>query len=229
MVQQKAAKSALFANLPIMYHRFIPRYGQEDKPLLNKRYEILHGSSVRLVPLKHEHAGALYETARGQSVWSYMPVRLESLQDMQAIVSDAIAAAGRGEELPYAIMDNRDNRLLGSTRLFDLSDAHRGVEIGWTWLTPSVWRTRINTECKMLLLTHAFETMGAIRVQLKTDSRNVRSREAIERIGGVFEGILRSHRIMPDGYLRDSVYYSILDKEWPDVKRRLAEMLAARA
>jgi RimJ/RimL family protein N-acetyltransferase len=81
----------------------------------------------------------------------------------------------------------------------------------------------------MLLLTHAFETMGAIRVQLKTDSRNVRSREAIERIGGVFEGILRSHRIMPDGYLRDSVYYSILDKEWPVVKRRLEAMLAARA
>jgi RimJ/RimL family protein N-acetyltransferase len=126
-------------------------------------------------------------------------------------------------------MDNPDNRVLGSTRLFDLSDANRSVEIGWTWLTPAVWRTRVNTECKMLLLTHAFETMGAIRVQLKTDSRNVRSREAIERIGGVFEGILRSHRIMPDGYLRDSVYYSILDKEWPVVKRRLEAMLAARA
>ncbi|TMV45150.1 GNAT family N-acetyltransferase [Paenibacillus mesophilus] len=196
--------------------------------MLNKRFELLHGSAVRLVPLKQEHAEALYETARGQSVWSYIPVRLESPEHMQSIVSDAVAAAELGAEMPYTIMDNRDNRVLGSTRLFDLSDDHRSVEIGWTWLTPSVWRTRVNTECKLLLLTHAFESMGAIRVQLKTDSRNVRSREAIERIGGVFEGVLRSHRIMPDGYLRDSVYYSILEKEWPDVKRRLETMLAAR-
>jgi len=194
---------------------------------MNKPYEPLTGAAVRLVPLERAHAGALYETARAPGVWTYIPVRMESSEDMQLLVDEAMAEAERGHALPYTIMDSADSRVLGSTRLFDLSDENRSLELGWTWLTPGVWRTRVNTECKLLLLTHAFETMGANRVQIKTDSRNERSRRAIERIGAVFEGALRCHYILPDGYVRDSVYYSVISAEWPEVKRRLEQLLTS--
>jgi len=114
---------------------------------------------------------------------------------------------------------------VGSTRFLNISIQNRNLEIGSTWLSPTVWRTRINTECKYLLLKHCFETLGTIRVQLKTDSRNVRSQRSIERLGAVKEGVLRNHMIMPDGYLRDSVVYSIIDKEWVQVKNKLESML----
>lgn len=192
---------------------------------MNREYESLNGAGVRLVPMTRAHAGSLYETVREPGVWTYIPVRMESPEDMQRIVDDAVTEAENGLALPYTIMDSADSRVLGSTRLFDLSDENRSAELGWTWLTPGVWRTRVNTECKLLLLTHAFETMGANRVQLKTDARNERSRRAIERIGAVFEGILRSHYILPDGYVRDSVYYSVVSAEWPEVKRRLELLL----
>jgi len=129
--------------------------------------------------------------------------------------------------MPFAVVDTLRNRIVGSTRLADISFPNRGVEIGWTWLDPSVWRTPINTECKYLLLKHCFETLDMIRVCLKTDSRNVRSQRAIERLGARREGILRSHRILPDGYARDSVYYSILASEWPDVRQTLEHSLVA--
>ncbi len=122
-------------------------------------------------------------------------------------------------------MDQQSDKIVGSTRFLDISISHRHAEIGWTWLAPHVWRTRINTECKYLLLRHGFETLDLIRVQLKTDRRNLTSQQAIERIGGQKEGILRKHRIMPNGYIRDSVYYSILDEEWPLVKTRLQRIL----
>ena len=192
---------------------------------MNREYESLNGAGVRLVPMTRAHAGSLYETVREPGVWTYIPVRMETPEDMQRIVDDAVTEAENGHALPYTIMDSADSRVLGSTRLFDLSDENRSAELGWTWLTPGVWRTRVNTECKLLLLTHAFETMGANRVQLKTDARNERSRRAIERIGAVFEGILRSHYILPDGYVRDSVYYSVVSAEWPEVKRRLELLL----
>ncbi|WP_238327843.1 GNAT family N-acetyltransferase [Paenibacillus gorillae] len=116
-------------------------------------------------------------------------------------------------------------KIVGSTRLFDLSAEHRGLEIGSTWLNPSVWRTRVNTECKYLLLREAFEHLDMLRVQIKTDLRNLQSQAAIERIGAVKEGILRKHRILHDGYVRDTVMYSITNDEWPDVRIRLESML----
>jgi len=145
---------------------------------------------------------------------------------MAGVGKAAIAQRRLKLEWPLVVVDRTTDTIVGSTRYLDIVPAHKAVEIGWTWLTPSVWRTSINTECKYLLLRHAFETAGAIRVCLKTDSRNLRSQAAIERIGGVREGVLRRHRILPDGYRRDSVYYSIIDEEWPAVKARLEAMLA---
>lgn len=128
--------------------------------------------------------------------------------------------------MPWATRSKADNRIIGSTRFADIQTSHRTLEIGWTWLTPAVQRTALNTECKYLLLRHAFESLGALRVQLKTDQRNETSQRAIERLGAVREGILRKHRIVRDNYQRDSVMYSITDDEWPAVKAGLEAKLS---
>ncbi|HKY52696.1 MAG TPA: GNAT family protein, partial [Anaerolineales bacterium] len=125
----------------------------------------------------------------------------------------------------FVVIHLASGRVAGATRYLNIISHDRGLEIGGTWYGPEFQRTAVNTECKYLLLQHAFETLGCIRVQLKTDSRNERSQKAIERIGAVKEGVLRNHMILPDGYYRHSVYYSILDTEWPNVKRRLEEMM----
>lgn len=187
----------------------------------------LTGEQVQLRPLSQDHVDALFEAGNDPQIWMYMPARIRSREDMATWITQALTAQKQGMELPFAIYDRTTERFVGSTRLLDYDSANRGIEIGNTWHSPTVWRTRINTECKYLLLGHCFETLGVIRVQLKTDARNLRSQRAIERIGGVREGILRHHRIMPDGYLRASVYFSILDEEWPTVKARLEEFLAA--
>ena len=129
------------------------------------------------------------------------------------------------DAFPFAIIDRASGTLVGSTRYYDISQTNRSLEIGSTWLTPRAWRTAVNTECKYLLLKHCFESLGTIRVQLKTDSRNLRSQKAIERLGASKEGILRNHMILPNGYIRDSVYYSIIEQEWPAIKGRLEGML----
>lgn len=186
--------------------------------------ERLEGNRVELLAMRAEHVSGLFEAGRYPEIWTYMapPAKqISELADMARLVKEAISRRRVGAEWPFTIIDKSSGEIVGSTRFLDIVPAHKGVEIGWTWLTPSVWRTPVNTECKLLLLRHAFETAGAIRVQLKTDSRNARSQAAIEGIGAVKEGILRRHRIMPDGYLRDSVYYSVIAEEWPDVKRRL--------
>ena len=167
----------------------------------------------------------MFEAGNYPEIWTYMPQNSSSLEDMEEIVEGALAQMVTGAELPFSIVDQMSGKIVGSTRFLDISPANRSLEIGWTWLTPEVWRTRINTECKYLLLKHCFETLGTIRVQLKTDSRNLRSQAAMERIGAIREGVLRKHRILPDGYIRDSVYFSIVDDEWPKVKARLEAML----
>jgi RimJ/RimL family protein N-acetyltransferase len=187
---------------------------------------VLTGEAVELRPLCEDDVDALWEAGQDRAVWTWMPEAVHSRDQMRQWVASAVSAAGAGTEMPFAIRRLSDGQMVGSTRYLDISALHRAVEIGATWLSPEVWRTRVNTECKYLLLRHAFETVGAIRVQLKTDGRNERSQRAIERIGGVREGVLRRHRILWDGYIRDSVYYSILDEEWPEVKARLEAMLA---
>ncbi len=189
----------------------------------------LVGARAKLVPMARSHADALFRAGRSPEIWPYMPIWVNTPEDMRRLVEEAVSAKEDGGELPFVIIDLGSGHVVGSTRLFEFSPAHRHVEIGWTWLAPEVWRTSINTECKYLLLRHCFETLHLIRVQLKTDTRNLQSQRAIERIGAVREGALRHHRIMPDGYLRDSVYYSILAEEWPAVKARLEGWLGKGA
>jgi RimJ/RimL family protein N-acetyltransferase len=149
-----------------------------------------------------------------------------ALSEMEALIALALDAQERRTDVPFTIIDRNAGHAVGSTRYLNIMSKDRGLEIGWTWLTGAARRTYVNTECKYLLLRHAFETLGAIRVQLKTDSRNVTSQRAIERIGAVKEGVLRNHVIMPDGYYRHSVYYSIIENEWVAVKAGLEAKLS---
>ncbi|QBD80598.1 N-acetyltransferase [Ktedonosporobacter rubrisoli] len=186
----------------------------------------LEGKLVRLEPLGLQHAQGLYEASQDQILWRFIPHNpSRSLADMEAFIKRGLQQREKGSEFPFAIIERASGKIIGSTRYMTITPADRGLEIGSTWLTPARQRTGVNTECKYLLLSHAFEKLGAIRVQLKTDSRNLQSQRAIERLGAVKEGILRNHLIMPDGYYRHSVYYSILDSEWPAVKAGLEQKM----
>lgn len=185
----------------------------------------LTGKRVELAPLEAGHVQALFDASRDPAIWAFLPVRGETREDVAAFVDRALQAREKGTEFPFVIRDRQTGQIIGMTRFLDISRPDCNLEIGWTWLSPSVWRTRVNTECKYLLLRHCFETLDLVRVMLKTDKRNERSQRAIERLGAIREGILRRHRIMPDGYIRDTVVYSIIAEEWPPVKARLEGFL----
>jgi RimJ/RimL family protein N-acetyltransferase len=186
----------------------------------------LEGRAVRLEKLAAHHAEDLFLAGRDEGIWRYMPrPPLKSVEDAQAFINEALEEHAAGREIPFAIIDRATSKAVGSTRYLDIQREHSSLEIGWTWLAKAQQRTRANTECKYLLLRHAFEELRAIRVQLKTDSRNLRSQRAIERLGAVREGTLRRQRRLWDGYVRDTVYYSILDSEWPGLKQRLEALL----
>jgi RimJ/RimL family protein N-acetyltransferase len=189
---------------------------------------VLTGKHVRLEPMTEAHAPALAEIGVGQPFWDFMVYgRMETADDMRGWVQDILSRAEKGTDLPFVAIHLSSGRVAGATRYMNIMPHDRGLEIGGTWYGPEFQRTVVNTECKYLLLSHAFETLGCIRVQLKTDLRNERSQKAIERIGAVKEGILRNHMILPDGHYRHSVFYSILDTEWSKVKKRLEEMMAS--
>ena len=187
----------------------------------------LVGTAVKLVPLGKIHEQELYEAAKPKEIWEHLPVNVHSLSDMKRLIESALKAKKEGRELPFAVFDIESHSIVGSTRFLDISLLNKSVEIGWTWYHPSVWRTRVNTECKYLLLKYCFEELKLHRVQFKTDVRNNRSREAIKRLGATQEGITRKHMALPDGYVRDSVIFSIIDDEWPFVKKRLEGFLHA--
>jgi RimJ/RimL family protein N-acetyltransferase len=187
---------------------------------------VLTGEHVRLEPMTEEHIPGLAAIGVGQSFWDFMLYgNISSIEDMQNWVRDILSRAENGTDLPFVVIHLASGRVAGATRYLNIILQDRGVEIGGTWYGSEFQRTAVNTECKYLLLRHAFETLGCIRVQLKTDLRNERSQKAIERIGAVREGVLRNHMILPDGRYRHSVYYSILDSEWPEVKKRLENLL----
>ncbi len=186
----------------------------------------LTGHWARLEPLAKRHAPDLFQVSQDEEIWQYLPYPMPHTADeMCGWVSSVQQLQARGQVLPFAIVDQATGQAVGSTRYMDISEQDRHVEIGGTWLGRAYWRTPINTECKYLLLKHAFEELGCIRVQLKTDLRNVRSQRAIERLGAVREGILRQAMIVKANYARSSVYYSILEDEWPAVKARLEALL----
>jgi RimJ/RimL family protein N-acetyltransferase len=173
------------------------------------------------------HVPALARIGVGQDFWQFMLYGdMKTEQDMRNWVLDILNRARNGTDLPFVVVHLASGQVAGATRYLNILPKDRGLEIGGTWYGVEYQRTAVNTECKYLLLRHAFETLGAIRVQLKTDLRNLRSQQAIERIGGKKEGVLRYHMILPDGRYRDSVFYSILDVEWPDVKTRLEGMFS---
>jgi len=187
---------------------------------------ILQGKQVRLEPMTEAHIPGLAEIGVGQPFWDFMVYgRMETADDMRGWVQDILSRAEKGKDLPFVAIQLESGRVAGATRYMNIMPNDRGLEIGGTWYGPEFQRTVVNTECKYLLLSHAFETLGCIRVQLKTDLRNQRSQKAIERIGAVKEGVLRNHMILPNGHYRHSVYYSILDTEWPEVKRRIEGMI----
>jgi len=188
---------------------------------------VLEGKHVRLEPMTNTHISGLAKIGVGQMFWDFMLYgNMETEADMANWVRDILARGEKGTDLPFVAIHLASGRVAGATRYLNIMPNDKGLEIGGTWYGVEFQRTAVNTECKYLLLTHAFETMGCIRVQIKTDSLNVPSQKAIERIGAVKEGVLRNHMILPNGRIRHSVYYSILDTEWPDVKRQLEEMMA---
>ncbi|MGE5249406.1 MAG: GNAT family N-acetyltransferase [Bacteroidota bacterium] len=187
---------------------------------------VLTGEHVRLEPMTEEHVPALAGIGAGQPFWHFMVYGdIQTEADMRAWVRDILGRARKGTDLPFVAVHLASGQIAGATRYMNISPRDYGMEIGGTWYGPEFQRTVVNTECKFLLLRHAFEELRAIRVQLKTDSRNERSQRAIERIGAVKEGVLRNHMILPDGRRRDSVFYSVLDSEWPAVRARLERML----
>ncbi|MBL8045201.1 MAG: GNAT family N-acetyltransferase [Anaerolineales bacterium] len=186
----------------------------------------LTGQHVRLEPLAESHAPDLAVAGADETIWRWMPYGVVTTQEkMLAWVREILARQARGTDLVFAVIHLASGRAVGSTRYMDIQPQNNALEIGGTWYAPAHQRTPVNTECKLLLLTHAFEELGVARVQIKTDLRNERSQRAIERLGAAREGVLREHIIMPDGYRRSSVYYSILAREWPVVKARLEEKL----
>lgn len=186
----------------------------------------LIGQYVRLVPPDLKYVDDLVEAAQPNEIWEFIATAPgQSREEMQAWMHQAIEETRNGTRIWFIIIRKSDERAIGATSFMDIHPKDRGLEIGGTWLTTSAWRTPINTECKYLLLKHAFETLRCIRVQLKTDARNIRSQRAIERLGAVKEGVLRKHMITRTGYVRDTVMYSIIDTEWQMVKKRLEEFL----
>jgi len=181
----------------------------------------LEGRHVRLEPLSHAHHADLSAIGLDPELWRLIPTQVRTAEDMSAYIQTALDEQSRGVSLPFAQIEKAAGRAIGSTRYGNIDRTHHRVEIGWTWIAPAWQRTAMNTEAKYLLLRHAFETLGCIRVELKTDSLNERSRSAILRLGAREEGIFRNHMITSSGRLRHSVYFSIIDTEWPEVKARL--------
>ena len=186
---------------------------------------VLEGDVVRLEPLRLDHAEALSAVGLDPSLWALTTIRVETPADMRAYIADALTEQRAGVSLPFATVHRATGRVIGSTRFGNITPAHRRVEIGWTWIAPAWQRTAVNTEAKLLMLTHAFDTLGCRRVELKTSALNLRSRNAMLRIGATEEGTLRQHMINSDGSNRDSVYFSVLDSEWPAVQARLRTLL----
>ena len=188
----------------------------------------LEGSVVRLVPIRHEHAELFCEAAKDdlENIFRWIPYAMRTIADFQLLVKKAFEEQERGESVVFATIERSSEKVIGSTRFMNIDRVNRRVEIGSTWIAPAWQRTAINTEAKYLMLRHAFEVWQCIRVELKTDALNHKSRNAILRIGAKEEGTLRRHLITWTGRIRDSVYFSILDSEWPEAKARLEAMLA---
>jgi RimJ/RimL family protein N-acetyltransferase len=196
-------------------------------PSFDPQPVLLEGRHVRLEPLTRQHLPALVAAAQDPEVFQYFVTPpLGDVAEMTKWLESILKGQAAGTDVGWATVRRSDGRVVGATTYLDIRRVNRGLEIGNTWLAKEAWRTPINTEAKLLQLTHAFETLGAWRVQLKTDERNIRSREAITRLGCTFEGILRKYQVRHDGFIRNTAMFSLLEAEWPAAKARLAAKLA---
>lgn len=195
---------------------------------MNVAPAVLEGRHVRLEPLREDHLATLAVVGLDPELWRWIPAPVRTSEEMAAYIATALREQAQGVSLPFALVDQQTGQPIGSTRYANIDRTHRRVEIGWTWVARKWQRTAINTEAKYLLLKHAFETLRCIRVELKTDSLNERSRVAILRIGAREEGVFRNHMITASGRIRHTVYFSIVDSEWPVVKARLEAILNSR-
>lgn len=189
---------------------------------------VLTGETVQLFPLEASHQDALYEVASDPVLWTHIPVNGSVRENFDQLIGQALQERAAGRQYPFVIFHQPTQRLIGSTRFIDIEPRDRKLEIGFTYIMREYWGTNINFECKLLLMTYAFETLEAIRVQLKTKDTNIRSRTAIEKIGGKFEGILRKDRMQENGISRNSAYFSILDEEWPEARAKILAQMAER-
>jgi len=191
--------------------------------------KILQGNYIRLEPLSLEHLDGLCEIGLDQEIWRWSPAPITTSEEMRSYIATALRWQAEGTALPFATVLNETNQVVGSTRFANIDRENKHMEIGWTWIGKPWQRTAVNTEAKYLMLCHAFEELGCIRVEFKTDSLNQQSRNAILRIGAKEEGTFRNHMITQAGRYRHSVYFSVIDTEWPEVKRGLKEKLAWRS
>ena len=189
----------------------------------------LEGSVVRLEPIRHEHAELLWDVAKDdlEDIFRWIPYSMKTPADFQRVIEKAFHEQERGEAVVFATVERSSGRTIGSTRFMNIDRVNCRVEIGSTWIAPAWRRTAVNTEAKYLMLRHAFEVWGCMRVELKTDALNQTSRNAILRIGAKEEGTLRRHVVTWTGRVRDSVYFSILDNEWPEVKLKIEAYLSS--
>lgn len=192
----------------------------KDSPII-RPYAILTGEIVRLRPLELSDAAALAEIGLDAELWRWTPRTIRTLDDMENYVREAIDDREAGTAIPFVVELIGTGDCAGSTRFGNIKPEHRRIEIGWTWISPACQGSAVNTEMKLLMLSHAFEELGMNRVELKTDARNERSRVAMRAIGCTEEGTLRKHTITDSGYARDTVYYSVIREEWPGVRAHL--------
>ena len=188
----------------------------------------LSGQIIDLVPLEQMHYKQLEATAKPKQIWEFYPYDGSDPIKFKEFFNAALVEKEKGNQVPFVIYLKSEGTIIGSTRLVDIQPKHKKLEIGTTWLHPKYWGTEVNLACKLLLLTHCFENLYALRVQLKTDDKNLRSRKAIEKIGGQFEGILRHDMLRDNNTKRNSAYYSITDEEWPDRKNKLLALWLAK-
>jgi RimJ/RimL family protein N-acetyltransferase len=187
----------------------------------------LEGEHVRLEPMSMAHLPGLAAVGLDPAIWTWLPVRVREAADIEALMTAALKTRDEGTEFPFVTIERASDRVVGTSRYLNIALEHRRLEIGWTWIAPAWQRSAVNTEAKLLMLGHAFERLGCLRVEFKTDARNEASRRALLGIGATFEGVFRKHVLVRGGERRDSAWYSITDDEWPDVRAHLEARLAS--